>query len=356
MPEPATIAARLRRWEAEGRPRGPLTLELYPTLRCNLDCSFCDTTDRHRPPVRELPLSRHLELLDEAAALGVRRVFVLGGGEPLMARQITPPLMRRVKALGMEGVLATNGTIFPPALVDQVLETGWDEIHFSVDGATPAVHDALRGREGAFARTVTNICRLNVRRRAAGLDRPRIALHFVLTRLNWEELPAVLGLAAALGACRVDFDALIAYRPEQRALALEPEQERRLPEVAARALERARELGIATTLERFLGGDTLRRGERQVPVPEGPRGRMKSAPCLKAWHYLVIQADGRSSPCCVLAGMGESVAQTPLREIWERGDFLRRVREGMLRGEPLPRCRECSANILEHEALIRSHL
>jgi hypothetical protein len=28
----------------------------------------------------------------------------------------------------------------------------------------------------------------------------------------------------------------------------------------------------------------------------------------------------------------------------------------MLNGEPLPRCRECSGNILAHEAVIRSHL
>ena len=32
------------------------------------------------------------------------------------------------------------------------------------------------------------------------------------------------------------------------------------------------------------------------------------------------------------------------------------VREGMLRKEPLPRCRECSWNILSHEAAIRDAL
>ena len=145
VPEPDAIAARVRRWDAEGA-LGPLTLELYPTLRCNLDCAFCDTTDRHRPPVNELPLSRHLEIVEEAAAMGVRRVFILGGGEPLMARQVTPALMHRVKALGMEGVLTTNGTILPPELVQQLLDDGWDELHVSIDGPSPEIHDALRGQ------------------------------------------------------------------------------------------------------------------------------------------------------------------------------------------------------------------
>jgi MoaA/NifB/PqqE/SkfB family radical SAM enzyme len=356
VPEPATIAARLRRWESEGAPQGPLTLELYPTLRCNLDCGFCDTTDRHRPPVNELSLERHLALLDEAAALGVRRVFILGGGEPLMARQVTPPLMARVKALGMEGILTTNGTIFPQRLIDQVLDTGWDELHFSIDGPTPAIHDALRGKEGAFRKTVSHVCRLNVQKRRRGLTAPRIALHFVLTRLNWRTLPEMVHLAHALGAFRVDFDALIAYRPEQRALALSPEQEAAVPAVAAEALALAQELGVVTTLERFLDPDNLRRGEREVPIPEGARGTLKGAPCLKAWHYIVVQADGRTSPCCVLAGEGESVAQRTLGEVWTGGAFLNRVRRGMLEGAPLPRCRECSANILAHEALIRSHI
>ena len=110
MGEPAAIAARIRRWEEEG-PQGPVTLELYPTLKCNLDCVFCDTTDRHQGRQNELPLQRHLEILDEARELGVERVFVLGGGEPLVARDLTPPILHRVKELGMEHAkpLATPG-------------------------------------------------------------------------------------------------------------------------------------------------------------------------------------------------------------------------------------------------------
>lgn len=336
-----------------------MTLELYPTLRCNLSCVFCDTTERHRPQVNELPLERQLEIVEEAAALGVQRVFILGGGEPLAAREVTPRLMRRVKELGLEGVLTTNGTIFPDSLLDQVLDDGWDEIHFSVDGPDAATHDALRGVPGAFRRTVRHICRLNVARRQRGLDRPRVALHFVLTRRNQHTLSDMVRLAHALGAERVDFDALVAYRPEQQALQLSPAEQAALPARAAEALALARTLGIHTTLERLCDPDNLRRGERPPPAPspaEQAQGGLKAAPCLKAWHYLVVAADGRTSPCCVLAGEGESAAQTPLPQLWRDSAFLNAVRAGMLRGAPLPRCRECSGNILAHEALIRSAL
>lgn len=353
MPEPVEIAARLRLWEEAG-PQGPMTLEIYPTLACNLDCAFCDTTDRHRPPVGELSTERLIGIVEEAALLGVRRVFVLGGGEPLLRREATPLLMERVKALGMEGVLTTNGTLLDPPLRERVLAMGWDELHVSIDGATPEVHDRLRGARGAFRRTVRNVCALAVEKRRLGLERPRIALHTVLTNLNYRSLSEIVRLASALGAFRLDLDALIAYRPEQQALRLSPEQAAELPALAAAALRVADELGLVTTLERFLDPATLARGETRVEIPAAPG--LAGAPCLKAWHYLVVQADGRVSPCCVLAGEGGSAADQPLEQVWREDPFLQSVRAGMLSKRPLERCRECSWNILAHEAHIRSFM
>ena len=353
MPDPAAIAARLRRWDSGG-PRGPLTIELYPTLACNLDCRFCDTTDRHRPPVGELSTERLVAIVEEAAALGVQRLFVLGGGEPLLRRDATPALMARAKELGLEGVLTTNGTLLDAPLRARLVDMGWDEIHVSIDGATPEVHDTLRGVRGAFRRTVRNTCALAVETRRRGLDRPRIAVHTVITNLNYSSLKDIVRLASALGAGRVDFDALIAYRPEQLALKLSAEQAAALPEIAALALEEARRLGVVTTLGNFLDPRALDRGTAGPDLPEAPG--LAGAPCLKAWHYLVVAADGRTSPCCVLAGMGGSAAEQSLETIWESDPFLGTVRRGMLDKRPLDRCRECSPNILAHEAHIRAAL
>ena len=352
MGDPAAIAARIQRWDSDG-PQGPVTLELYPTLKCNLDCAFCDTTERHQPRQNELPLERHLAILDEAKGLGVERVFVLGGGEPLVARDLTPPILHRIKELGLEGILTTNGTILPRKLRTQLLDDGWDELHVSIDGPTAAIHDALRGMDGAFKKTVTNLCRLNVAKQQRNQVFPRLALHFVITNTNFSTLPDMVRLAHALGCFRVDFDALVAYRPEQLALALTEEQRRQVPAIAREALDVARQLGVATTLDNFLEPDNLVRGEaKELDLEPG----LENAHCLKAWHYLVVQADGRTSPCCVLAGQGESVAETPLQAVWRNGAFLNKVRQAMEAGTPLPRCRECSPNILVHEAHIRSHL
>ena len=349
---PERVAARIARWPAEGA-QGPVTLELYPTLTCNLDCSFCDTTDRHRKPVNELSRERLLSLVDEAAAMGVARVFVLGGGEPLTRRD-TPEVLARIKHHGMQGVLTTNATLLTAPVARQLVETGWDEVHVSIDGPTAAVHDRLRGQPGAFARAVRAACRLRVLREQARSDTPRLALHFVLTNQNHTTLCDMVELGRALGAFRIDFDALIAYTPAQQALRLSPEQRAQVPALAARARDRATALGIATTLDHLLDPARLDRGDTRVPIP--PEPGLHGAPCLKAWHSLVVQADGRTSPCCVLAGEGGSVRDKPLDVAWRTDPFLAAVRLGMLAKQPLPRCRECSWNILGHEAVIRRAL
>lgn len=331
-----------------------MTLELYPTLLCNLSCRFCDTTLRHARPTGELSAARLLEILDEAAAMGVKRLFLLGGGEPLLRKDATPALMKRAKAHGMEGILTTNGTFLGPELARTLIEIGWDEVHVSIDGADAATHDDLRGQQGAFQRTVRNLCRLSTWRRQQGVETPRLALHTVVTARNWRAMIDILHLARAMGATRVDFDALVAYASEQLALAVPPEEVPEVARLAREGLAVAAELGIATTLGSFLSPQTLERGQTRVEAPD--LAGLAGAPCLKAWHHLVIQADGRTSPCCVLAGEGGSAAEAPLSRVWATDPFLGTVRAGMLAHRPLPRCSECSQNILRHEAVIRSHL
>lgn len=332
---------------------GPWTLELYPTLACNLDCAFCDTAPRHVKPVGEMSESRLLSMVDEAADLGAHRVMVLGGGEPLLSPS-APALLQRVKARGLAGMLTTNGTLLTAPTRQLLVDIGWDEVHVSLDGASPRTHDRLRGRDGAFNRTVKNLCRLRALRDATGRKLPRLALHTVLTVLNVDELPALVRLAAAVGAVRVELDALVAYRPEQRALELDEPARQRLPRRLAEGLEVAAQLRVSTTFARFLDAATTARGERP-PAPGEGEG-LRRAPCLKPFHHLTVSADGRLSPCCVLAGEGESVADTPLSEAWSSSPYLRRLRDTMLSGVATGRCAECSENILAHEREIRSRL
>lgn len=357
LSEGAAIAARLRRWD-EGTPRGPWTLELYPTMTCNIDCVFCDTTYRKGKQQGELTAEDYDRLLDEAAGLGVRRIFILGGGEPLVRRDVTPPLMRKLKERGIEGLLATNGTLFDEPLIRQVLDTRFDELHFSLDAPDPVINDYLRGRKGVFEKVARTMCRISgLKRLEHGLgprDAPRLLIHAVVTNKNHHLFDAMVRFAHAVGAFRVNFDSIIAYRPEQLALRLDEDERAQVPAFAAEALRTAERLGIETTLEHFLHPATMDRGEMRFE-DSGPRD-VPHAPCLNPWYYLVVQPNGRVSPCCVITGPGEDVREQGLTAVWNEGGYFSSLRASMVDKRMTDLCRNCSKAIISRNDYIREHL
>ncbi len=349
------MAARLLDWY-QGRPRGPYTLELYPTLRCNLDCAFCDTTYRRTRQRDELSLERYRRLVDEAADLEVRRCYILGGGEPLVAGDIVWTLMQGLKAHGVHGILGTNGTLFTSRLLEGMVDIGWDEIHFSLDGATADIHDRLRGRAGVFDRVHRTVARLRDLRRRAGTTTPRLVIHTVITRLNYHQLSDIVRLAADLGCFRVNFDALIAYRPEQVALSLGAEDRVRLPHIAREALAVAERYGVETTLDQFLEDRTLDRGFMRFPAVR--RHDVLHAACLNPWHHLVVQHNGKVGPCCVIPpeDHADDVRTRSLEEVWVRGRTFTELRAAMVSGAMTPHCRNCSMAIIRQNEAIREEV
>ena len=357
LDEGQTIAARIRRWD-KGEPRGPYTMELYPTMTCNIDCVFCDTTYRKGKQTGELTAEQYWRILDEAEELGVRRIFILGGGEPLVRKDVTPELMRRIKQAGMEGHIATNGTLFDEGLIAQVLDTNWDEIHFSLDAPDPAVNDYLRGRAGVFDLVAKAMCRLNGLKALRGrgpMDAPRMLIHAVVTNKNHRMFADMVRFAAAVGAYRVNFDYLIAYRPEQNALKLDADEKAEVPGHAREGLAEAERLGLQTTLEHFLDTRTLDRGEMTFESP-GPRDAAH-APCLNPWYYLVVHPDGKTSPCCVIPGIGDA-ATDGIKPVWlgAEGTFLGDLRANMVDKTMTELCRNCTVSIISRNDYIRDSL
>ncbi len=350
--EGQAIAARIRRWDA-GETRGPYTMELYPTMTCNIDCVFCDTTYRKGKQTGELTPDQYWKLLDDARDLGVRRVFILGGGEPLVRKDVTPELMRRIKDFGMEGHIATNGTLFDEALIDQVIDTGWDELHFSLDAPDPQVNDYLRGRKGVFETVAKVMCRIHGKKHARGLgplDAPRMLIHAVVTNKNHWMFADMVRFARAVGAFRVNFDYIIAYRPEQHALTLSDAEKAQVPDFAREGIAAAEELGIITTLDQFLRPETLERGQMTFPQ-EGARDA-EHAPCLNPWYYLVVQPTGEVSPCCVITGQGEK-ANDGLAKVWNDGEYFSSLRASMKDKRMTDLCRNCTMSIISRNDYIR---
>ncbi len=76
------------------------------TSRCNLECTWCDTTYSWEPgKERKVP-----DILEEVMSHGVKRVCI-SGGEPLMQADEVAELVEALEAEGCENSIETNGSI-----------------------------------------------------------------------------------------------------------------------------------------------------------------------------------------------------------------------------------------------------
>jgi MoaA/NifB/PqqE/SkfB family radical SAM enzyme len=132
-------------WQvARGLLRGRAALvsaNVLLTQRCNLRCVYCSSPLRRTP---ELTTAEWRAIFDELAALGCRRLTMLGG-EPLLRGDLGE-LLTHAHALGLRTVVTSNGLLVPRRI--EILR-GVDTLVLSLDAAGPA-NDAVRGA-GVFA-------------------------------------------------------------------------------------------------------------------------------------------------------------------------------------------------------------
>lgn len=91
---------------------------------------------------------------------------------------------------GVQAHLYSSGWRMRPATVEAVL-TCVSKITMSVDGATAAGHDHIRGRIGSFDRVMRALSRLDeaiTPRRRAGAPTPALGIDVVVTRGNFAQL------------------------------------------------------------------------------------------------------------------------------------------------------------------------
>ncbi|OLN27720.1 tRNA (adenine57/58-N1)-methyltransferase [Desulfovibrio sp. DV] len=170
-------------------------LWLHLTDRCNLACRHCLFCSG---PAAALELSGQTAVgrIREAAALGCR-VYALTGGEPFCHPELGSIVAAALAVPDSHVVILTNGTGFTD---HAALLADWPRhrVHFQVscDGLAPR-HDAMRG-PGAFARLGVD---LGVAQKLGfGLT-----LSFCPTTANVGDLPAMVDLAADIGAAGLHF-------------------------------------------------------------------------------------------------------------------------------------------------------
>jgi MoaA/NifB/PqqE/SkfB family radical SAM enzyme len=141
-------------------PAGPYMVELDVTYRCDLHCRMCE---RWKDPRQgELSLEEYRRLALELRELGVHQISI-AGGEPLLRPDVFA-IIESFARRGMSVNLCTNGMQLG-RYADEIAASGATCVTVSLDGATAACHDAVRGRAGSHARVIANIDSFLARRR-----------------------------------------------------------------------------------------------------------------------------------------------------------------------------------------------
>lgn len=302
-----------------GVPEPPIGLLAELTHRCPLQCPYCSNPLELVRARDELPAEVWCRVLDEAAELGVLQVH-LSGGEPTLHAGLEA-IVARCRALGLYSNLITAGVLLDAARIEALAAAGLDHVQLSVQDVDPANADRIGGHRGGHAR------KLEVARmvRAAGLP---LTLNAVVHRQNLDRLEAVIDLAVALGAHRLEVahTQYYGWALVNRA-ALMPSRAQ---------IERASAV-VADASARLRGRLVI-----DYVVPDYYARRPK--PCLGGWgrQMLAVTPSGAVMPCHAAATIPGLVFATvqdkPLRWIWAESDAFRRFRGTEWLPEP---CRSC---------------
>ena len=162
------------------------------TNMCNLRCKHCYQKAGHALK-DELSLEEKLRLVDEIASAGVVAI-AFSGGEPLMHPDFFSTA-RRAHDRGLYISVATNGVLLTPETLNRLKDIGVGYIEVSLDSARPEVHDEFRGVPGSWKRALEGISNSS----KAGVF---TVMATTVTRLNYEDVPALIDLSKKLGVNR----------------------------------------------------------------------------------------------------------------------------------------------------------
>ncbi|MFQ5854842.1 MAG: radical SAM protein [Anaerolineae bacterium] len=305
------------------------------TRLCNERCQHCyldagpyaDRSD-------ELSTDECLSVLAQLQELAPGALLIFTGGEPLLREDIYD-LARAGRDLRFTVTVGTNGLHLTPRRLARLREAGVQGVALSLDSLRPEVHDAFRGRRGAWQSTVASIEHL-------WEDGLPFVLQTTVSRANLEELPKLVAFAAEKGARAHNLYFLV---PSGRGQTFTSDITPGEYEALLVEIRRWQEVYAGRLL---LGVKCAPHYQRVLweHDPNSPHLRVfdqEAGGCPAGVHYLGIRPNGDVTPCPYLPVYGGNLRQQPLAAIWYDSDLFQRLRQ---RHALTDRCGACEFRLL----------
>lgn len=185
---------------APGRPQlsedysqSPVVVFWEITKACALACRHCRAEAQPKRHPLELDTREGLGVVDELARFEPKPILVISGGDPLMRRDLFE-VAEYSASQGLRTSLSPSVTaLVTPVNLSRAYRAGVRHISFSLDGATPEVHDGFRGVAGSYDRTLRAVTLAQ----EAGLT---VQINTTVSRWNVAQLDAIAQIVGRSGA------------------------------------------------------------------------------------------------------------------------------------------------------------
>ena len=319
---------------AGGEPvQGPSTVHVDVTNACNAACVTCwdhsPLLDQGRPAswkARSLGYDDFARLVDELAAMGSVRAMILSGmGDPL----VHPEIYRMIALVKRHGFHLTMLTNLVAADIDQLEQSGVDQLLVGVHGARPQSYLAFH--PGWSDRHFNKMCRYLRRLRSAGVRCRHVQ---VINRDNAADVPQMVRFGKSFGADRVNFKLASLYDGTEACTITAEQRDWLLQEGVPEARRLERELGVTTNLDLF---------ERQLGAAQAKA--LATTPidqigCFMGYVYTRITVDREVLFCCNTAVRVGSLQEQGFAQLWY-GAAWQALRARLRSGDYLRGCDKC---------------
>lgn len=321
-----------RFWQEVGNLTGvamgkPSEVWLKVTHRCKTQCVMCNIWKTPSRPSEELSTEQWKAVLNDLRAwLGPYDLWFTGG-EAFSRRDITE-LFSHATRIGMSARAITRGVgVYDEQTARQVINSGLDEYHVSIEALKPEMHDYVSPPKGSFAKAIAGVDWLS-RLRRSEKSSLRITIKTIIMGFNCDEVLAIVEWVKKNGFDEIKFQPLEQTIEEEKDVNwftrnnLWPRDEQRLARVVDVMEELIKlkrggapihnsEKELAAMKKYFLDPVGMYEPVKNHVLPTMRRRRITNAGWLEIWHNGEARTSWKSPP------LG-NVTERPIWELWKR--------------------------------------
>ncbi|MDP3902167.1 MAG: radical SAM/SPASM domain-containing protein [bacterium] len=269
-----------------------MIVTIEPSNVCNSRCVMCPYPNMTRPKI-VMTMELFKKIVNDCVQNGIGKFNLNFYNEPFL----DPMIFERIKYLKSKNVrtqLFSNGSVLDDEKIDKIIESGLNDIRFSVDGAKKETYEKIR-KGLSFEQTTANILKLIERKKELKSQSPCVAVVFVRSMDNEKE--------------QEEFKKFWHGKADKVIISFD---------------DNRNNTSNFFTKNRF--GATY--------------------PCLRLWTEVVVMSDGKVALCCIdfdgSVVVGDFKNQN-LQEIWNEERYNKiRNKHLKYKADEIPLCKKCT--------------